>query len=205
MAFQALPVARFRSAVEVDLATGPAGPGLAHLPKVFLLPEAPNALSRQPADSGPQTLSFIVVEIDRRPELLFGQTPLSGEQLPGPFNRFGFVIVAEGPVAQHLKERVMVGIPADRLQIVVFAADAQTLLRACGARVGQPFLAKKNVLKLHHAGVGKEQGRVFVRHQRRTLHNRMRLPLEIIQEGSANVVSSHHGSTSSSPRRPIRL
>ena len=171
VAGDACHVAGCRAAVEVDFAARAAGAGLAHLPEVFFLAEAAHSFARQAADLEPELLGFVVVEIDRGVEFVFRQTPLLGQQFPGPVDRLGFVVVAERPVAEHLEKRVVIGVAADVFEIVVLAADADALLRAGGARVGSALLAEKNVLELDHAGVGEQQRRVVVGHQRRAAHH----------------------------------
>ena len=56
----------------------------------------------------------------------------------------------------------MVSVPPDRFEIVMLAADAQTLLRACRPHVGKLLHAQKDILKLDHTGVGKEQRRILL-------------------------------------------
>lgn len=75
-------------------------------------------------------------------------------------------VVGEGPVAQHLKERVVIDVLSDIIQIVVFASGANTLLRVVGTL---PFShvavrihsAQEDGLVLVHAGIGEEQGWVI--------------------------------------------
>ena len=69
-------------------------------------------------------------------EPVFGQLEHLRQQFPGPGNGVLFEIVAKAPVAQHLKHRVVVGVVAYLLQVVVLAADAQALLgyRQCACR-----------------------------------------------------------------------
>ena len=143
MTGDALLIAGRRTAVEMNLAARTAGTGLAHFPKIFFFAEAAYPLGRQAADLGPELLRVIVVQIDGGVKLVFRQTPFFGQQLPGPLDRFGFVVIAERPVAEHFEKRVMVGIAADGFQVVVFAADAQTFLRAGGAHIGQTLLAEE--------------------------------------------------------------
>ncbi len=60
----------------------------------------------------------------------------------------------------------MVGVIApNRIEIVVLTRNAQTFLRIDCARVWAGFSAKEDVFKLHHAGVGEEQGAVSTRDQ----------------------------------------
>src|ERR1051326_1675968 len=98
----------------MDLAARPARAGLAHLPEIILLAEAEHALLRQAADLEPQPLGFVVVLVDGGPEFVDRQLPFLGQKLPGPRDRLFLVVVAEGPVAEHLEEGVVVGVAADR-------------------------------------------------------------------------------------------
>ena len=89
-----------------------------------------------------------------------------GEELPGEGDRVLLEVVAEGEVAEHLEERVVAGGEADVLEVVVLAAGAHALLGGGGAHVVAALLAQEDVLELHHAGVGEEQGRIAARHER---------------------------------------
>ncbi len=124
----------------MNFAAWTAGTGLAHFPEIFLLSEAADAFGGQTADLRPQALGVIVVEVNGRVESVLGQAPFLGQQIPGPLDRFGFIIIAEGPIAEHLEKGVMIGVAADSFKIVVLAANAQALLRACGAHEGQTLL-----------------------------------------------------------------
>src|SRR5687768_11076112 len=179
----------------MDLATGTAGAGFAHFPKIFFRAETAHPLGWKAADLEPKLLSLVVIEIDGRVEFVFRKVPLFCQKLPRPLDRVGVVIVAKGPIAEHFKKGVVISVPPDGFEIVMLAADAQTFLRAGGARVRETLLSQKDVLKLDHAGVGKKQSRIFFRHQRRALHDRVTLFDKIIQERFSYVVSSDHGVT----------
>src|SRR5713226_4337921 len=73
----------------------------------------------------------------------------------------------------------------------MFAADAQTLLRADSARVRKPLLAKKNIFELDHSRIGKKQRRVLVRNQRRAFNDGVASFSKEVQKGFANFVSGH--------------
>ena len=64
-----------------------------------------------------------------------GRPHTSGQQFPRPGDGLGLEVVAEAPVAQHLEERVVVGVVADVFQVVVLAAGADALLAVDGAGV----------------------------------------------------------------------
>lgn len=58
------------------------------------------------------------------------------KELPGIANSFPFEIVSKGPVAQHLKEGVVVHIFADIIQIIMLATSTYTLHFATSTTVG---------------------------------------------------------------------
>src|SRR5215510_8098606 len=113
MARPALHVAGFRPAIEMNLAARPARSCLTHFPEIFFFTEAFDPLRRQATDLSPELFGLIIVEINGRPQLIFWQSPFLSQKLPSPLDGFGFVVVAKGPVAEHLKKRVVVGIPTD--------------------------------------------------------------------------------------------
>ncbi len=108
--------------IDMDLRTGAARTGVAHLPEVVLFPE-PEDMRRVDVGHGlararrPRRRS-------RRPwhraAPFPGPTP--GQQLPGPADRLPLVVIAERPVAEHFEEGVVVGVASDLLQVVVLAA-----------------------------------------------------------------------------------
>ena len=185
-------VAGFGTPVQVDLAARTAGAGVAHLPEVVLLVETLHPARGQAADAAPQPLGLVVVAEYGGVELVLGESPFLREKLPGPCDGLFLVVVAEGPVPQHLEEGVVVGVPAHRFQVVVLAADAQALLGTGGALERGPLDSKEDVLELDHARVGEQQGRVLLRHQRRALHHRVGLVLEEVEEAVANLFSGRH-------------
>ena len=188
----ALEVAGLKAPVQVDLAARPARSGIAHLPEVVLLVETLHALRRQAADAVPQGFRLVVVAEHRGVEPVLGQPPFAGQQVPGPVDGLLLVVVAEGPVAEHFEEGVVVGVPAHRLQVVVLAADAQALLGAGGALERWPLHPQEDVLELDHPRVGEEQGGVLLRHQRRALNHRVGLVLEEVEEAVANRFAGRH-------------
>ena len=185
-------VAGLGTPVHVDLAARTAGAGVAHLPEVVLLVETLHVAGRQAADAAPQPLGLVVVAEHGGVELVLGESPFLREKLPGPGDGLFLVVVAEGPVPQHLEKGVVVGVPAHRFQVVVLAADAQALLGTGGALERGPLDSEEDVLELDHARVGEQQGRVLVRHQRRALHHRVGLVLEEVEEAVANLFSGRH-------------
>ena len=141
----------FGSEIVMDLRARAARAGLAHLPEVVLLIEAEDAVLGNAGHLLPQLLGIVVLAENGDVELVFGQAVLLGDQVPGELDGFGFEVVAEGEIAQHLEERVVAARVADVFQIVVLAAGAHALLRGGGARVIALLQAQENVLELVHA------------------------------------------------------
>ena len=73
----------------------------------------------------------------------------------------------------------------------MLAAGPHAFLRRRGAVVAALVEAEEHVLELVHAGVGEQQGRVFVRHERTGRHDLVALGREEIQEGGADVGAGH--------------
>ena len=159
-----------------DFGAGAAGAGVAHLPEVvggvalaFVVADADDFFGGQADFVEPDVVGFIVFGINGGQQFFFGQVqPFgAGEEFPGEFDGVVFEIVAEREVAHHFKESVVAGGIADVFKVVVFAAGTHTFLCGGGAVVGAFVEAEEHVFKLVHAGVGEQQRRVVVRHQRR--------------------------------------
>ena len=101
-------------------------------------------------------------------------------------------IIAEREIPQHLEEGVVARCVADIVEVVVLAAGAHAFL--AGGRAGVQALlgAGEDVLELHHAGIGEQQGRIVARHERRRRHDLMALVAEEIEESGANIVQAFH-------------
>ena len=127
----------------------------------------------------------------RRKQAIRGQLPLVGQQRPGEGNRLALEVVAKREVAEHLEEGVMPERRPDVLEVVVLAADAHALLRGRRTRVVARLPAEEDVLELVHPGVGEEQRRIVVRHQRRAGDDAMAVPFEIPEKGRADVRRGH--------------
>ena len=142
----------------------PAWADFGHLPKIVLAPEEEQVLRIKPRLLQPALCGFVIFRHNALfiaeaggPQAVFGQAPYPGEQLPRPRDCILLVIVAKGPVAEHLKESVMGIIPAHIIQVVVFAGDAHALLRVRCAAVRAGSGVEEHVLKLHHARVCEQQ------------------------------------------------
>jgi hypothetical protein len=95
--------------------------------------------------------------VDRREEALRRDAPDLGEQFPAPGERVLLEVVAEGPVAQHLEHRVVVGIETDVLEVVVLAAGADAFLGVGHALPRGGLVAEEVGHELVHAGVREQQ------------------------------------------------
>ena len=185
--------------IDVDFCAGTAGAGVAHFPKiVFLVPQVDvffwDVGGLGPNFSGLGIGSQIVVGVAlKNGGVQAGgiEAPDLGEELPGPADGFFLEVVAEGPVAQHFKESVVVGVFADIVEIVVFAAGTDTFLGIDRPAVGASACAQKYILELVHAGVGEQQCGVIERDDRAAGHECVAmLGGEEIDEFLANLVSA---------------
>ncbi len=185
--------------VEVDFRARAAGAGVAHHPEIVLLVAVDDVDGGIETflfeDAGPDIVGLLVEvsgialglvrRVNGREETLRRNAPDFGDEFPAPLERLLLEVVAEGPVAQHLEHRVVVGIEADVLEVVVFAAGADAFLGVSGAGVlrradAGPFgdvgrsIAEEDGHELVHAGVREEQPG-GIRQQRRRRHDRVRL------------------------------
>ena len=178
-------------AIDVDLAARTAGTGLPHCPEVVLLAAAHDPTGREPRDLQPERRSLVVLLVDRSEEMGGREAPDPGDQLPGELDRLRLEVVAEGEVAEHLEEGVVARRRSDVLEVVVLAGYPQALLHRDGARVFGGRGAGEVVLELDHAGVGEEEGRVAVRHERRARHGPVTAVAEIVDETLADLGAAH--------------
>ena len=176
----------------MNLRTGAAGTGLAHLPEVVLFVQAEDAVLGYAGDLLPQLLGVVVFAEHGDVEAVLGQAVFLGDQLPGEGDGFCFEVVAEGKIAQHLEERVMAARVADVLEIVVLAAGAHAFLRGGGAGVVALLQAEEDVLELVHAGVGEQQRRVVGRDERGAADHAVAAGGEKVEEFLADLMTCHH-------------
>ncbi|OPZ06361.1 MAG: hypothetical protein BWZ09_00430 [Alphaproteobacteria bacterium ADurb.BinA305] len=181
-----------------DLGARAARAGVAHHPEVvrgvaraLVVADADHALRRHADLLGPDVVGLVVLGVHRDPELVLGQLEDLGQQLPGVGDGVALEVVAEAEVAEHLEEGVVARGVADVLEVVVLAAGAHALLRGGGAGVGTLVEAEEHVLELVHAGVGEQQRRVLVRHERAGGHDLVALGFEELEEGVADFGGFH--------------
>ena len=184
-----------------DFRTGTARAGVAHLPEIVRRRDADDAGVRQARDLLPQVEGLVVVEVDRRRQLVLGQAEFLGDQVPGELDGAVLEVVAEREVAEHLEKGVMPRGVADIVEVVVLAAGADAFLRGGGALVRPLLDPGEDVLELHHAGIGEHQGRIVARHQRRRRHDGVPVGRKIIQKRRPDLVNAAHVS----PISPSRL
>jgi hypothetical protein len=136
-----------------------------------------------------------VVDRDVDPIGVNAEIVLGRHPLPGKLDRLFLEVVPEGEVAQHLEERVVPYGVAHLLEIVVLPARPNTFLDRDRPAVLPLFQPLEDLLELHHPRVGEQQRRVAGRHQRRGRHLAMGTGLEIVDEGTADVLCLHGDKT----------
>ena len=171
-----------RSHVVVDLGTGAAGAGLAHLPEIVLVAESEYPFVRDRREFGPEFRGFVIAVMHRRPQALRIEPQIVDQEFPGESNRIPFEVVAKRKVPQHLEERVVSGRPADFLEIVVLAAHPEAFLRRDGTRSRSLLLADEYSLELDHPGVREQQSRIRFRDERTARQVQVPLSLEVLDE-----------------------
>ena len=122
-----------------------AGAGVAHHPEIVFLAAGNDMQVRVETGSGkqprPMVVSFLVELgrvtgagfIDGRVNAMGRKLPNSSHQFPSPLDGFFFEVITETPVPQHLKERVVIGVETNVVEVVVLAAGANALLGVGGA------------------------------------------------------------------------
>ena len=174
-----------------DLAARPARAGIAHGPEVRRLAEPCEALRADADVLQPDVRRLIIVAVHRAPQPRGIEPERAGEELPREMDRLALEILAEREVAEHLEESVVARGIAHVLEIVVFAAGPHAALARGGAQVVAPFPAEKHVLELHHAGVGKEKGRVVAGHERARGHDHVAERAEKVEKRAAHLRGAH--------------
>src|SRR5262249_31968391 len=120
------------------------------------------------------------------------QAELFGDEVPGKLDGAVLEVIAEREVAEHLEEGVMARGVTHIVEIVVLAAGAHAFLRAHRARIGKLLEAGKDVLELHHAGIGEHQRGIVARHERRRRHHLVAVLGEVVEESRPDLVDAAH-------------
>ena len=192
-----LATAVLLAAVIVDLAARAAGAG-AVLPEVVLTAEAEDALGRDAYLVAPDGEGLVVVLEHAGVQAVgvYAHPVGAGEELPAPGDGLVLEVVAEGEVAQHLKEGAM----ARGLADVVYVAGAHALLASADAAAGRLLLAGEVRLERRHAGVYKQKRRVVLRDERKARQAQVPLGFKKAQKHLPELVKpeSLHVSASNS-------
>ena len=168
------------SKIDVQFGAGTARARVAHHPEVVLLVAVDDVdfwIESRFVEKLRPAIMRLLVElaritrarlVDRGVETVRGKFPLFDNQFPSPCNSFLLEVIAERPIAEHLEERVVVGVKSDILEVVVLASGADAFLGVGGTPgdVRAPHLSEKNRHELVHASVGEQQVR-RVGHQAR--------------------------------------
>ena len=128
-------------AVVVELGARAAGAGVAHLPEVVLHAALEDVVRGQVAQpqlarllvGGGAAAAVGVALAVGGVEAVRGDLPHFGDEFPGPVDGFLLEIIAEGPVAEHLEERVVIGVQTHVFEVIVLAARADALLGVDGS------------------------------------------------------------------------
>ena len=178
--------------VDVDLAAGAAGAGVAHLPEIVVLVAEHDVVFGKVAQ--PCLLRLFVHRglvralEDGGVEQALVYLVNFGEKFPRPVYGFVLEIVAEAPVAEHLEHRVVVCVVAHFFKVVVLSADAEALLRVGGAERAGFGIAEEYILELVHPGVGEHQRRVVLYYHGCRRDHRVALRGEEIEKLLANLL-----------------
>ena len=180
------------AAIDEDLGARTARAGIAHRPEIVRGRDADDAVVREAGDLLPVAGRLVVIVIDGDEQLVLLQPEILGDQVPGELDRPLLEVVAERKIAEHFEEGEMPCGVADIVEVIVLAAGAHTFLRGGGALVGPLLDAGKDVLELHHAGIGEHQGRVVARHERRRRHDLVAVLRKEIQKFRPDLVDAAH-------------
>jgi hypothetical protein len=174
------------SLIDHNLRAGSARARIAHGPEIVLLPQPDDAILGD--NLSPEVEGFVIVEIDRDPHLILGQTPLMDQKIPSHLDGPFFEIISKGEVSQHLKEGMVSGRLPHILQIVVFSSSSNALLGGNGPFVIASLFGQKDTLELNHSSVGKKEGRIFLGNQRGAGDDAMPSLCKVCEKGFSDFV-----------------
>src|SRR4029079_4997187 len=145
----------------------------------------------QPDLVRPHVPGDVVVLVCRRGEALSGDAEIAGQEVPRPMDRIALEVVAEAPVAEHLEEGVVARGPADLLEVVVLAGDAQAALIVDGPRVRARLRTDEDVLELDHPRIREQERGVTRRDEARAGDGRVPALGEELDETATDLGSGH--------------
>ena len=193
-----------RREIDVEFGARTARTGFAHHPEVVLHVAVDDLdfriTTRRAEKFRPDVVGFLVEisgiallrSVNRGVETMRGQPPAPDDEFPRPRDRLLFEIVSKRPVPQHLEHRVVVGVVADILEVVVLAARADAFLGVCRARrIVRGFLDAEEIRHERvHPGVCEKQAR-RLRQQRGGGHDGVLFLTEKIEEALADLGGGH--------------
>ena len=171
--------------VKVDLGARTAGAGGASSPEVVVLAQTGDVILGN-AQGAPHVVGLIVLGKDGEVEAVERQLELLGDELKGPSAGLLLGDAAKGEVAEHLKEGQVTAVLAN----AVYVVGADALLAGDRADLLHGLLALVVLLKLVHAGVGKQQRRIVGNEGRRRIELKTAL-LKEVEELGADLGRSH--------------
>ena len=171
--------------VKVDLGARTAGAGGAGGPEVVVLAQAGDVVLGN-AQRTPHVVGLVVLGKDGKVQAIERQLELLGDELEGPSASLLLGDAAKGEVTEHLEERQVTTVLADAVDVV----GADTLLAGDRADLLHGLLALVVLLKLVHAGIGKQQRRIVGDEGRRRIELKTAL-LKEVEELGANLGRSH--------------
>jgi hypothetical protein len=185
------------------------GTGIAHHPEVvggvaraLVVANADHPLGGHADLFGPDCVGFVVLGIDGHPQPICRQAIDIDEQFPGVADRIQLEVIAEGEIAEHFEKSMVTRRVADIFEVVVLATGANALLGRRRPLVGTLVETEKDILELVHAGVGEQQRRVVMRHQRTRCDDLVAFGCKELEELLANFGAAHGGAFH---RRPYPL
>ena len=173
------------SLIVVELRARTAGTGGASGPEVVVLSQAGDVVLGN-AQRTPHVVGLVVLGKDGKVQAVERQLKLLGDELKGPSASLLLGDAAKREVAEHLEERQVTAVLADAIDVI--GADA--LLAGDRADLLHGLLALVVLLKLVHAGVGKQQRRIVGDEGRRRIELKTAL-LKEVEELRANLGRSH--------------
>ena len=190
--------------IDVELGAWTTGASFSHHPEIVFHVAMDNLDFRITTCSAeklrPDVVGFLVEisritllrRIDRGVESMRRQPPAPDDEFPRPRDCFLFEIVTERPVSQHFEHRVVVGVVANVLEVVVLTACADAFLGICGTRrIVRCFLDSEEIRHEGvHPRVRKKQAR-RLREQRGGGHDGVLFLTEKIEERLADLGGSH--------------
>ena len=171
--------------VKVDLGARTAGAGGASGPEVVILAQTGDVVLGN-AQGTPHVVGLVVLGKDGEVQAVERQLELLGDELKSPSAGLLLGDAAKGEVAEHLEEGQVTAILTDAVDVV--GADA--LLAGDRADLLHGLLALVVLLKLIHAGVGKQQRRIVGDEGRRRIELKTAL-LKEVEELRADLGRSH--------------